>query len=276
MIPENIIIVQGGGEPGSAIASYLFQAGLPVLIVLQNKFEGLRHPVCFSEAHLRGSKQIGAVKAVSLSAGDLLEHQSSDNDPPVFSAIQKLLLNRELPVLNKDEYAGLRIVPEILIQSLPEASQMENAEMVIGLYPWHLPGKDCHLAVSIQNDFSMGRVYQQPPLPAKGMQALPVFNKPLQTVKSPIEGPFQSLREIGEKINPGESLGTVAGIEIRSPFRGQLWGLAHSGQLIASGQHMALISERLMTDQFHHFDPDHLLIAGAVLKTVLKHRHKIT
>lgn len=267
------ILVCGGGEYGSAIASYLWRAHLPVIIVVTSEESYLRRPICFAEAAFSGKKEIEDVQAVLINEKILDQYTSDDLRLNWKAAIQYQLENQSIPLLIREEIPKLIeiLVPDFIVKTTDENFrdlQMEDAKCVIGLHPYHQVNIDCHMSIETRMNYWLGSVYKTTPLQLLDFD-MHFFKQAFSTVHSPLEGVFVSQREIGEQIRHNEALGKIDDIEIRSPNEGQIWGLFHSGRIIHIKQPMALIYEGKAKEEYRYFDFRSRTIAGSVLREIL-------
>ncbi len=266
------VLVLGGGELGSAIAYYLRKSFIPVAIAVEPQEVYLRRSICFAEAAFTGRKQIDDIRGVLITEEDLDRASSGNFDARWKEAVSFHIQNRDIPIFLTSELPSfLEILqPAVLIRTLPESANgvsLESADFVIGLHPNHIAGTDCHVAVDAGLSYRTGDVYLSKPQFGPDFD-IHLFKKPFNEVLSPLEGLFVSSRDIGQKIQHHDSLGSVAGIEIRSPYNGQLWGIFHSGRLVSARQPLALIYEGPPNDGYAHFGFWHKCVAGAVLAEV--------
>ncbi len=269
-----LVVVLGGGEFASAIAAYLWNAGVPVGIMLDGVETHLRRSICFSEALLLGKKQIGDVSAQSV----LPEHLAANRRASLLEqyqlAIRDLILDRKIPVWNGRDTVGLLPVlePAVLVNTLPNTSlevPRDSAALLIGLLPFHSPERDCHLAVETRLNYHLGEIALKEP-PERPVHDLKFFRKNFDTIAAPLEGLFVTYKEIGEEIHRNEPIGTINEIEIRSPYEGQIWGLLHSGRFVRAHQELALVFEGEVSNLYAGFGFAHRAVAGAVLAEVLR------
>jgi xanthine dehydrogenase accessory factor len=274
MKSSKFIPIVGGGEFASAIAYYLWKAHLPVVMAVSEYEIHLRRPVCFGEAAKTGKKQIEDVTAILITADHLAGY---DKEPPAgkwHKAIQFQQENNNIPVFLLEELPEfLEILqPDILINTVQSAESsfgIDAASLVVGLYPGHQPGENCHVAVETRLNNWLGSAYHQVP-PEQPEIDLHLFRKTFDQVNSPLEGVFVATKEIGEAIEVNEALGTIQNIEIRSPYKGQVWGLVHSGKIVFPRQPLALIYDGHSEDKYNSFDFRQRAVAGAVLKEIFQ------
>ena len=63
---------------------------------------------------------------------------------------------------------------------------------------------------------------------------------------------------------------TLDNIQIKSPYNGQIWGLLHSGHIVAHHEPLASIFTGSFNDGYKYFDFQHKAVAGTILREVLQ------
>lgn len=270
------ILICGGGEIASSIAIKLFRSGLnPVVYVAEDEIF-LRHNLCLGDAIYQGQKITGEITAITIPE-DLI-HDNSNNSyyEKIENAVQHILKDRKIPIIHQISLSEtLELTkPKIVINTLPEGSQpisINDSSIVIGCYPHHLPGKDCHLAIETRLNYRLGAIYSPEAQNIPDIRdELHFFKNPFAVCTTPIEGVWITYKSIGEKIKYNEPLGKMDDIEIKSPYDGQIWGIAHSGKFYAAKTPIAKIYTGLPTENYHYFSFQNNAIAGAALEAVLK------
>jgi len=277
MIQKQNILILGGNEYSSAIAITLFKCGFRPMLYLQNDDAYLQHHLCLGDAIHHGGKVISGVESSILSE-DLLSKFKEMNFPQQqISAIKYLQNDKKIPVISQINFNDIieLLNPGIIV--LTEHKNIDNfavdkAKLIIGLYPLHIPGKDCHFSIESRLNYSIGMNYStESEIHNKYEIDTHFFKNPLSECYTPIEGLWISLKKIGQKIRYNEPLGKVNDIEIRSPYDGQIWGLSRSGKFVAPKSPVALIYEALPTLDYKEYSFRHRIIAGAALELILQY-----
>jgi xanthine dehydrogenase accessory factor len=274
MKSSKFIPIVGGGEFASAIAYYLWKAHIPTVMAVSEYEIHLRRPVCLGEAAKTGKKQIEDITAILITADHLARYEKESPAGKWKNAIQFQHENNNLPLFLLEELPEfLEILqPDILINTVQSAESdfgIDAASLVIGLYSEHQPGENCHVAVETRLNHWLGSAYHHIP-PELPEIDLHLFRKTFDQINSPLEGVFVATKEIGEDIQINEALGTIQNIEIRSPYKGQVWGLVHSGKIVFPRQPLALIYDGHSEDKYNSFDFRQRAVAGAVLKEIFQ------
>lgn len=267
------ILILGGGEYASAIAFYLSRSRLPVVMAIHESEFHLRRPICFAEAVIDGKKEIEQVLAISLHEKRLGSLHGISYEENWKKAVHFEIDNKNIPIFLNTELSNFIEVlePSIIVKGIGRyfsEVQIDDANLVIGLYPFHQIEEECHVAIETRQNFWLGSVYTSKPLTIPDFDHQ-LFKQPFQEVQTPIEGVFITRKEIGQIINHNEAFGKIDGVEIRSPYNGQIWGLFHSGRIIQAKESLALIYEGKKSDAFKHFGYQHITVAGTVLRECL-------
>ena len=277
MTSSPTILILGGNELASASALELFQAGFRVMLYVSPEETYLRYPLCFGEALRAGQKIIGNLTATLIPEEKLAQIHAKTFVEKVVQVAQFLHLDRILPVLTDVPLAELFTIMEntIVINTLPEKmlplpENLSNL-ILLGCFPEHRDDSRYQMLVETRWNYHLGRV-----VPANAEDPYShrfdphFFHFPFQTCHTPIEGLWIAVKEIGNTIRFNEAIGKVGEIEIRSPYDGQLWGIAHSGQFVASGQNVALIYTGRPSELYREYGFQERAVARGFLSAILK------
>jgi len=276
MNKENTILIYGGDETASAIALKLFNSILNVVMYVSADEVFLRHNLCFGDAISQNQKAIGNVTSVTIPEDLMASDNNNSFWEKIRGATQHIIKDRKIPVLHEIAIAEAlkAISPKIIINTLqPDALKLalEDITYVIGFYPHHSPGKDCHLAIETRLNYRLGEIYNPETQDTSDSKSeLLFFKDPFAICSTPIEGVWVALKEIGEKVKYNDPLGKINDIEIRSPYDGQIWGIVHSGRYYAAKSSIAKIYTGLPSENYRYFSFRENAIAGGALEAVFK------
>jgi xanthine dehydrogenase accessory factor len=276
MNKETPIFIYGGNEIASAIALKLFNSRVNVVLYVTADEAFLRHNLCFGDAIFQNQKTIENVTAVTIPEDLMASTNNNSLLEKVKDATDYIIKDRKIPVLNQislDE-ALEAITPKIVVHTMPTDApgmELESEAHVIGLYPDHSPGKDCHFAIETRLNYRLGEIYNPETRDISAIKSeLHFLKDPFSLCPAPIEGVWVALKEIGEEIKYYDPLGKINDIEIRSPYDGQIWGIVHSGKYYAAKSTIAKIHTGLPSENYRYFSFRENAIAGGVLEAVLK------
>lgn len=267
------VLVIGGGLFGSAITVFLARAGIDVILVIDPLEAHLRRNLCFSDIIATGMKKIEQIQASLIDESRLSEYQEESLSKSWEKAIKYLLNNRTVPVFFKKDFPDFLEVlnPAVIVAAQEEKTisfSDHSAGLVMGLYPFYESNTECQLLIETRSNYHVGQIIPDEPLQNAEFD-FHLFKQPFQQIHAPLEGIFTSLKNIGDPVSVAEPIGLITGIEIRSPYAGQIWGLLHSGRILFSKQPMALVYEGMPHQGYQYFDFKHIAVAGSVLKEIL-------
>lgn len=271
---KGLILICGGNRDASAIALKLYRSGYPILIFTHPDESYLRYNLSFGDAVHRGQKVINGITAEILSARALEDPTGKSLPEKIRNAALFLLKDRKIPVLNQlSIQETLEIFqPSVVFNILPPGTislKMGDVPLLIALYPDHVPGVDCDLSIEGRLNYHLGEIYLPDSIiPVKTEFDTHLFKNPFAECPTPIEGVWITHKKIGDEIHFNEALGSIGEIEIRSPYDGQIWGLAHSGRFVAARCSVALIYQGFPTDAVRSFGFWHHAVAGAALEAI--------
>lgn len=280
MKSTNPILILGGNELASAIALKLYNARLEPAIYVPADEIFLRHNLCFGDAVFQNRKTIEGVTAETLPEELMIEEGGNSYLEKAKNAIQYLIRDRKIPVLthNSDVDARSLLDPPVIVSTLTDGDKttrtMGGVEpgqpLIIGCYPHYVPGKNCDWAVDTRLNYRLGQVYHQPVDESKVTEVdIRLFKNPFEHCTIPLEGVWVALKEIGEPVKYNEALGKIDEVEIRSPYDGQIWGIAHSGRIYPPKAAIAQIYTGPKTEDYRYYGFRENAIAGGVLEAVL-------
>lgn len=271
------ILLIGGNPIASAISVRLTYAGYDCIHHITGVEENLRYHLSFGDAVFRGSRTIDGLTAATFSEDKLAEDVAKglSEDELLQENITYMLADKKNPVLHDVpiETAVKVIQPAaiILTGTSDTPSLLDSAGLVVGLHPNHIIGSDCHIAVDSRLCQTLGNVITPGEEIREGLTIENrFFNDPFAYCHSPIPGAWIANKSIGEEVEENEALGKIENIEIRSPYAGQVWGIAHSGRLIDARGTVAMILQGEASEDVFQLGFRERAIAGGVLEAVLR------
>ena len=217
-----VVCVRGIGDVGSAVAHRLFRAGYRVWISDDPAPAAPRRGMSFADAAFDGSAELEGVTA------------RVHGDPGLLA--EAIEARKVIPVFLGDLFKVLQFVhPEVLVDARmrkhahPE-SQLELAPFTVGLGPNFEAGVTTHVVVETQwgndlgNVLTSGRTKELAGEPRNyGGHARERF------VYAPAAGVFRTGCRIADKVEAGQVVASIDGLELKAPLAGILRGLVHDG-----------------------------------------------
>jgi xanthine dehydrogenase accessory factor len=254
------ILIRGGGDLSSGVAYRLMRAGWRVIITELPRPLCVRRLVAFSEAVYAGRKTVEGIDGVLT---DSLE------------AAVSLMDARKIPVMvDPQGMIAQALHPQVIVDArmtkLASDSHKEDAQLVIGLGPGFVAGENCHAVVETKRGAYLGRVYWQGSAEPDSGEPDTVGNRTEERVlRAPASGEVKTLVEIGTTVDEDQPIAEVAGIVVRSPFKGLLRGLIHPGLVVEKGVKIGDVDPRLDLQLFSCISDKALAMGGSVLEAVL-------
>lgn len=220
-----IALVRGAGDVATAVVLRLLAEGFSVICTELPRPTCLRRAVAFAEAVYEGEREVEGV------TGRLARSPQEARG----------LLSRDIvPILAPEGEAVAFLQPQLLVDARMAkgnlGTRMGEAPLVIGLGPGFTAGADCHAAVETLNGPDLGRVYLRgSPLPPTHEPCRIGGLSAGRVVRAPRAGVFLGFAHIGEQVEEGDLLATVAGAPLFSPCSGVVRGILRSGIEVRPG-----------------------------------------
>lgn len=214
------ILVRGANDVGSAVAHRLFVAGYAVIIHETPQPATTRRKMSFTDAVFDGQALLNGVTA----------HHT--NGLPLIDS----LLNEHtvIPVSVENIYNLMEHTqPQVLIDARMRKhhkpdSQLNLANLTIGLGPNFIAGETTHLAIETARGESLGRIISKGATsPLQGEPQSIAGHARDRYVYSPEAGVFHTSHQIGDSVQQGEEIAHVNTIPLYAPISGILRGLTH-------------------------------------------------
>lgn len=255
-----LIGIRGAGDIASGVACRLCSSGFSVVMTDLPIPTAIRRTVCFSEAIRHGSARVETVEA----------RLAAD------AAQAKTILSSGCIAVLADEtgrcFTALK--PAVLIDAILAKQNLgtaiADAPVVIALGPGFTAGQDCHAVVETMRGHTLGRVYYEGgALPNTGVPGSIGGFTIQRVLRAPAAGVFQSDKQIGDRVQPGELIAHVDGAAIRAPIAGVLRGLLSDGMAVQTGMKCGDIDPRCEVSHCYQVSDKALAIAGGVLEAIL-------
>jgi xanthine dehydrogenase accessory factor len=260
-----IILIRGGGDIASGVALRLHRAGMRVVITELYQPLVIRRSVSFAEAVYTNIIQVEEVEACLVDTIGLLESTWNEGVIPVLIDPECHIIP-DLLIAHLDVFA----LVDARMTKNPPYLNIGSAPFMIGLGPGFVVGENCDAIVETNRGHYLGRViWEGSALSNTGVPEGFGDQYRDRVLRSPGEGVFRSEREICERLDPGDLIGEVNGLEIRAAFKGVLRGLLHSGIHVSEGFKIGDLDPRDDPAYCRFVSDKSLAIAGGVLEAIL-------
>jgi xanthine dehydrogenase accessory factor len=221
-----LALIRGGGELGSAIAHAFALAGARVLVVDRPRPTGLRLWVSFSYASQlpEGYIEVEGIRAVWCRT---------------WSEVEGAWARREVALWTDALPARLE-VPAVLVdarmRSLTEPmTRLDEAEMVIGVGPGFVAGRDVHFVIESNRGPRLGEpISSGPAEPHTGVPGDVLGRREERMLRAPSAGVVERVLDLGAFVEPGDVVAAVGGEPVRARIAGMVRGLKLSGVAVGA------------------------------------------
>ena len=230
-------MIKGGGDVGSAVAHLLFTNGYQAVIVESPNPATTRRNMSFASAVFEGTIALEGVQAERVeTVGALTSVLEQGERIPVYIGPTETVVTTFAPTILIDARMRKRDIPE---------SQLDQAELVIGLGPGFRAGETVHVVIETSRGPDLGKVitigsaeaYTGKPIVIQG------YGRERYSY-APISGTFRTTLDVGAHIEAGAVLGQVGETEVRAQVSGIIRGITKDGIAVAQGTKTAEVDPR--------------------------------
>lgn len=254
-----LILIRGGGDLASGVALRLQRVGFQTAILELENPLAVRRTVSFAEAVYAGVQTVEGVTA-RLVSPDQFQVALEAGEIPILIDPQANILNNQFLTSPKSTF----LIDARLMKTKPEPLPI-NIALHIGLGPGFTAGADCHAVIETQRGHTLGRVYWEGQTMPDNRQP---DGDPRRVLRAPAAGKVESVKAIGDICKQGETIATVGGKDVTSPFDGLLRGLIHPRAEAGEGMKIGDVDARSDPSLTRLVSDKALAVAGGVLEAV--------
>lgn len=261
MIPR-LILIRGAGDLASGVAYRLWQSGFNVVMLELPKPMVVRRTVSFAAAVYENCIEVESVKAMLCLSPDQTDQYLKKNIIPVLIDPLADSISKLKPAILIDAIMAKRNI----------ATRINDAELVVGLGPGFIAGQDVHAAVETQRGHHLGRVfYEGSASPDTGVPGEVAGYGIERLIRSPVDGIFKPLKEIGELVKAGEIVAYTDQTKICAAIDGLVRGMLYPGLTVNAGMKVGDIDPRGAEVDYRSISDKALAIGGGVLEAIMHH-----
>lgn len=255
---DRLVVVRGGGDLGTGVVVRLRRAGFPVAVLELAEPLAIRRTVAVSSAVDVGRIEVeGTVAQAVGTVGEAVALASSGVVP--------VLISETLPG-GLSRYA----VVDARLAKRPLDTRPDQAELVVGLGPGFTAGANCHAVVETKRGHDLGRVlWQGSAAPDTGVPGTVGGETSRRVLRAPIDGVVAWARDIGDRVESGDLLGTVGEEQVRTEITGVVRGLIAPGRVVDAGRKIADVDPRADRAACFTISDKSLAVGGGVVEAVL-------
>ncbi len=249
------VLIKGAGEHSSGTAHRLFRCGFDVVMTEIAQPTAVRRAVSFCTAAIDGECVVEGVRGVRCET--LGEH----------AGFIPVLIDPDCRV-RESWRPDIVIDGRILKRNLDNS--MDDAPLVIGFGPGLVAGRDVHVVVETMRGHNLGRIITDGP--AMANTGIPGASKGFtyqRVLRAPADGAFETRFDIGDMVEAGQVLGTVAGREVVAAIAGVIRGLIYPGTVVWEGLKIGDIDPRGDVGYCTALSDKTRTLSGAVVEIIL-------
>jgi xanthine dehydrogenase accessory factor len=256
------IAIKGAGEMASAVAWRLYMANLRRVFMMEVPHPlAVRRQVSFCEAVYERRQTVEGVTALAVSRPEQVHEAWAEGCiavvvDPKWKALQ---------ALSPD------VCVDAILAKTNLGTALADAALVIGIGPGFFAGKDVHVVIESRRGHHLGRlIHSGSAEPNMGIPGEIGGHTTARVLRSPADGPFEAHTAIGDLVNQGDDIASVAGVIIRSQIDGVLRGLIRSGTRVTEGLKLGDVDPRGNVDYCATISDKARAVSGSVLEAVLR------
>lgn len=257
-----LVVIKGAGDLASGIALRLRHSKIDVVMTDLPVPLAVRRTVAFSEAVRLGSTAVEDVKAERAANAEEARDCLSRGVIPV-------LVDPEAAIISE-------LKPEVVVDAILAKKNMgttpDDADLVIGVGPGFIAGKDCHAVIETKRGHTLGRViWDGAAIPNSGVPGNVGGETIRRLIKAPRAGIFHPEKKIGDIVKEGERVGNVDGEPVYVLTSGKLRGLLQDGVPVTKGLKSGDVDPRGSSTDHLTVSDKALSIGGGVLEAILSY-----
>ncbi len=258
-----LIIIRGAGELASGVAFRLHKVGLKVIMTELEKPLAVRRFVSFSEAVYESQWTIEGITAKLV------------KDPTDTLKILQVMSKGVIPVLIDPQGESIGALhPTVVIDARMLKQNVElipqRVNLIIGLGPGFIAGKNCHVAIETNRGHTLGRVYWEgAPMADTGIPDVMGTQREKRVLRAPRDGIFYPKVNITDHVESGKLVAQVDDQPIHAPFAGVVRGILREGTSVTQNLKVGDIDPRDDARYCTLVSDKAMAIGGAVLEAIL-------
>ena len=272
MLEDILVVIKGGGDLATGVVHRLHRAGMSVVVTELAQPTVIRRAVALASAvyacvePCRNKRQV----EVEGLAARLVE---SDQE------IRAMLAVGLVPVVIDPRAEVItRLHPTVVVDAIMAkrntGTRITDAPIVIGLGPGFTAGLDVHAVIETNRGHHLGRVILSGSAePHTGIPGTTAGFTAERVLRAPCEGALTGKRRIGDAVEAGEAVASVAGQPVVANISGVLRGLLADGLPVKAGMKVGDVDPRGVREHCFTISDKARAIGGGVLEAILYLEH---
>ena len=255
-----LILVKGAGDLATGTAVRLYRAGFQVVMTDIAQPTAVRRTVAFSQCIYDGQTTVEGITARKAENRDQVRDILAAGEIPVLVDPQAAIL-AQLPFM---------VVVDAILAKKNLGTTISDAPIVLALGPGFTAGTDCHGVIETKRGHDLGRlILEGSAIPNTGVPGDVGGYTKERIIRSPADGPFEPVAQIGQQVNLGDVVAKVNGIPVTAQLTGIVRGMLPAGIPVTAGMKSGDIDPRCEVRHCFTVSDKARAIGGGVLEGLL-------
>lgn len=255
-----LILVKGAGDLATGTAVRLYRVGFQVVMTDIAQPTAVRRTVAFSQCIYDGQTTVEGITARKAENRDQVRDILAAGEIPVLVDPQAAIL-AQLPFM---------VVVDAILAKKNLGTTISDAPIVLALGPGFTAGVDCHGVIETKRGHDLGRlILEGSAIPNTGVPGDVGGYTKERIIRSPADGPFEPVAQIGQQVNLGDVVAKVNGIPVTAQLTGIVRGMLPAGIPVTAGMKSGDIDPRCEVRHCFTVSDKARAIGGGVLEGIL-------
>ena len=255
-----LILVKGAGDLATGTAVRLYRAGFQVVMTDIAQPTAVRRTVAVSQCIYDGQTTVEGITARKAENRDQVRDILAAGEIPVLVDPQAAIL-AQLPFM---------VVVDAILAKKNLGTTISDAPIVLALGPGFTAGTDCHGVIETKRGHDLGRlILEGSAIPNTGVPGDVGGYTKERIIRSPADGPFEPVAQIGQQVNLGDVVAKVNGIPVTAQLTGIVRGMLPAGIPVTAGMKSGDIDPRCEVRHCFTVSDKARAIGGGVLEGIL-------
>lgn len=257
------ILIKGAGDLASAVAVRLYRAGYKIIMTDISIPTAVRRTVSFSRAVYEKEIVIEEIRGVLVDDFKDAVEKSKDAIAVIIDPKAEIV-----------SYLKPDIVIDCIMAKKNIGTNINDANLVIGIGPGFLPGKDCHCCIETQRGHYLGRVFRDRAAAENtGIPGTIGGYSVERIIRAVEDGIFIPNVNIGDNVSENQVVAYVLKntgekLPIYAQIKGVVRGLLQNGVKVKKNMKSGDIDPRAVVEHCNFVSDKGLAIGGGVLEAV--------
>ena len=261
MLEDILVVIKGGGDLATGVTHRLHRVGMPVVVTELAQPTVIRRAVAVASAVFQGQVEVEGLVARLVESDQEMHAVLARGQVPVIIDPRGEVVARLRPAV---------VVDAIMAKRSTGATAITDAPIVIGLGPGFTAGVDVHAVIETNRGHHLGRVILSGSAePHTGLPGPTAGFTSERVLRAPCEGTLKGERRIGDLVEAGEAVASVAGEPVAANISGVLRGLLADGLMVKAGMKVGDVDPRGVREHCFTISDKARAIGGGVLEAVL-------